>query len=392
LQSKRKKEGIYYFKLTEEIATKCNNYKSLFYVTNAFAIYHHVNKNYKEAIKKYTEAYEKYGTSVSNTQVAHLYWLLSEAFFLDKQYKDSYIYQEKYIYLKDNLFTIEKNKTFEKLQTEYEVEKKNNQISFLEKEKILETQRKKLAYSIGGLLLFILGLSAFIYRFKVQSQKLIRKQEQQLHLKEKEQLQQAQKLEHIEGFIQGEEKEKNRIAIELHDGIGGKLAGIKHFVSALHKTKETIALNENISEITKEVRLLSHSLSYTYSLQKPLKSLLEELQEQYKNHFTMEVILYPETEINAISNNKKLFLYRSIQELVNNCYKYAKTNHITISLTYNEELLLLVEDNGIGFDIHATANGIGLQNIKEKLIKFNGTFHIESVIQRGTTIIIKLPK
>lgn len=231
-----------------------------------------------------------------------------------------------------------------------------------------------------------------MYRYKVSSQKLIRKQEQQLYTQEKEQLEQTQKIKHIEGFIQGEEKEKNRIAIELHDGIGGKLAGVKHLVNSLKNTEDTTILAENITEITKEVRLLSHSLSYTYSLQKPLKHLLEELQEQYKNHFTIEFILYPENEIHAIEDEKKLFIYRSIQELVNNAYKYAKASHITISLTSDDELLLVVEDNGVGFDVHTTTNGIGLQNIKEKLTKYNGDLHIDTSLKNGTTIIIKLPK
>jgi len=140
------------------------------------------------------------------------------------------------------------------------------------------------------------------------------------------------------------------------------------------------------------MRLLSHSLSHTYGLQKPLKNLLEELEEQYKNHFSFEITLYPEEEIHTISDEKKLFLYRSIQELVNNTYKYAKANTISISLTSNEDLLLMVEDNGIGFNTEEKPDGIGLNNIKEKLLKYNGDLHIDSSPKTGTTIIIKLPK
>lgn len=390
LQTNKKKEALNYLQQAEKLANKSYDYASLFFVNGSLGVYYDDNEQYPKAIEKYKKALNKYGKYANGNQKAHLYWLLSGAMYFNQQFKEGFEYQDELINLKDSLFTIEKNKTFEKLQTEYEVEKKNTQIQLLEKEKELESNRKKLIYGLGGFLVFILGLLVFVYRYKNKSQKLIQKQEQKLHQQEKEQLQQTQKLQRIAGFMQGEEKEKNRIALELHDGIGGKLAGIKHFVSALPKTVKTAALDKNITEITKEVRLLSHSLSY--SLQKPLNYLLKELKEQYQNHFTIEVVLYPENEINNINNDKKLFIYRTIQELVNNACKYAKAGNLTISLTLADEVSLIVEDDGVGFDIEKPRNGIGLQNIQEKLVKFNGTLHIDTAIHRGTTILINIPK
>lgn len=392
LQTDNKQKGVDYLKLAEVSAKKSHNYRFLYTILSSLGIYYHKNEDYAEAIEKYKEAEEEYGKYTSKESIAHIYWMLSEALYLNNQPKEAYLCQEKLLNLRDSLFTIEKNKTFEKLQTEYEVENKNNQIQLLKKQKELEANRKKAILGIGGLLLLVLGLLVFNYRSKVRSGKLIREKEQKLHQQEKEQLEQTQKLQRIEGFVQGEEKEKNRIAIELHDGIGGKLAGVKHLVSALQATNDTMLLAENITDITKEVRLLSHSLSYTYSLQKPLKHLLEELEEQYKNHFNVEVILYPENEITAIKDDKKLFIYRCIQELVNNCYKYAKANNLSISLNVTDEILLMVEDDGVGFNIANISTGIGLQNIKEKLVMFHGDLHIDTVVNRGTTIIVKLPK
>ncbi len=391
LQNKKEKEALYYLMLTEKIAKKNNNFKSLFYVNNALAIYHHGNNNYKKAIEKYTEAFEKYGSFVKNPQIAHLYWLLADALYLNKQPDEAYLYLEKLIYLKDSLFTTEKNKTFEKLQTEYEVAKKNDQIAFLEKEQILEAKQKKLIIGVGGLLLIALILLVFIYRYRVKSQKIIRSQEKELYAKEKTELEQAQKIERIEGYIAGEEKEKNRIAIELHDGIGGQLSGIKHFVSSLPKNNETAVLQKNISTVSKEVRLLSHTLSSNYSLQQSFKNLLKTLQHQYENHFTIEVSLFPEEAIENIANEQKLFLYRTIQELINNTYKYAKANLVTISITISDEIVLILEDNGIGFETKNTFNGIGLENIKERVSTLKGTFVLDSVLERGTSIIIEIP-
>lgn len=386
------KEALNYLKKAKELAESSYNFKSLFFINSSLGYYYSKNKNYTEAIKHYKIALNKYGKYADGVQIANNYWLLADVLYYDKQYKEGFLYVEKVIYLNDSLFNIEKNKTFEKLQTEFEVEKKNNKITYLEKEKELKNQRLKLVYGIGGLVVLILILLVFIYRNKIQAQKRIAIQNKKLYQQEKEQLQQAQKIKRIEGFIAGEEKEKNRIATELHDGIGGELSGIQHFVSALPNSEKTDQLSKDIAAVSKEVRLLAHSLSSHFSIQQPFTNLLATLQERYKNHFTIEVAIYPENEIDTLPDDKKLFLYRAIQEIVTNIYKHAKANLVSISLTVANEITLLIEDNGIGFDTKATPNGIGLENIKEKVTSFKGTFEVDSFAGKGTTVIIKISK
>lgn len=143
--------------------------------------------------------------------------------------------------------------------------------------------------------------------------------------------------------------------------------------------------------VTKEVRLLSHSLSYNYSIQHSINDLLEVLQEQYKNHFIIEFFIYPEEMLSTISDKNKLFLYRTLQELINNIYKYAKANTVTVSLTITDELVLIVEDDGVGFDKKHTPKGIGIQNIKERVANLLGEFSIDTFPDRGVSVIIKIP-
>ncbi|TCI84783.1 ATP-binding protein [Tenacibaculum sp. M341] len=389
---KQFKEAFQHLDKAEQIALHLHDYKGLHFINASKAIYYEHQENYTEAVKKYLIAINDYGKYVDNRQKAHLYWLLSGALWHNKQFEEGFEYQEKYIELQDSLFTIDKNRTFEKLQTEYDFAKKNDQIAFLEKEKVLEAKQKKLIYGISGLIGSILLLLVFIYRNRIKSQKIIQKQEQQLFLQEKAQLEQDQKLKHIEGYVAGEEKEKNRIAMELHDGIGGQLSGVKHFVTSLQSTEATNELLQNITDISKEVRLLSHSLSSNFSIQQPLTHLLQTLQQRYKNHFSIEISLFPETAIQKITTDQKVFLYRTIQELINNIYKYAKASSVELSITISEDITLIVEDNGTGFDTTNTANGIGLQNIKERVKTLHGTFEVDSVLQRGTSILIKIPK
>jgi signal transduction histidine kinase len=391
-EDNNEKEGLFYLKKAKTLAEEINSYSSLFFVNNSLAGYYAKKENDKKAIELYEVSLDKYLKYADGNQTADLYWVLSGAYYNNKQYKEGFNIQEKLIFLKDSLFDIEKNKAFEKLQTEYEVEKKEDQIAFLEKEQQLKTKEQKLTYSIGGLLLVASILLIFIYRNKVKSQKIIRKQEQLLYAQEKEQLKQSQKIEQIESYIKGQEQEKNRIAIELHDGVGGELSGIKHFVSSLPTDEKTDQLSKDIASVSKEIRLLAHSLSASFGIQQPFKNLLATLKQRYKNHFKFEISIFPEDEIDTITDEKKLFLYRSIQEMVTNIYKHANASLVSISLTIANEITLIVEDNGTGFNPNTTPNGIGLQNIKEKVNRFNGTFVIDSSLEKGTTIILKTPK
>ncbi len=391
IKQKEYNQAFFYLNEAEEQAKKINDLAALFFLNISFAYYYEQIEDYEKAINKYkeAEAFEKY---VDGNKRVRLYWLISGAYWHDKEFEKAYDYQEKLIYLKDSLFTIDKNKTFEKLQTEFEVEKKNTQIQLLEKEKELEANRKKSILGIGGLLLAVLGLLVFVYRNKVRSEKLIREKEHKLFQQEKAQLEQDQKIKRIEGYIEGEEKEKNRIAMELHDGIGGQLSGIKHYIASLPKNEETKVVLSNVGLVSQEVRLLSHSLSSNFSSQQSFTTLLQTLQQQYKNHFEIEFVLFPEEEIDEIDKEKKLFLYRTLQEVLNNTYKHANANSVFVNLTITDEIVLIVEDNGKGFSKGSTPNGIGLQNIQEKLKTFNGTFDIDATEGKGTTVIIKLPK
>ncbi|CAL2090755.1 conserved protein of unknown function [Tenacibaculum sp. 190524A02b] len=375
----------------ETIGKEIFSYTNLFHINIALGVYYDNTKKYTKAIKKYKKAIEEYGSHISKSQKLKVYDLIYSAYYRNKQFKETCLFQEKFILLKDSLFTENKNKEFERLKTEYEVEKKNSKIQLLKKEKALESQRKKLILIIGLLLLIPAILIAFMYRNRVQSQKTIRAKEAELHQKEKEQLQQQQRIKRIEGYVAGEEKEKNRIALELHDGIGGQLSGIKHYATSLEDSKEKTILLKDLSNVTKEVRLLSHSLSSSYSMQQPLTDLLQVLQEQYKNHFKTEISIYPEEALQKVSDKTKHFLHRTLQELINNIYKHANANLVTISLTIIDDIILMIEDNGIGFDTSVKSKGIGLHNIQERVDNLQGELSIDSTSGHGTTIIVKIP-
>ncbi|WP_075340547.1 tetratricopeptide repeat-containing sensor histidine kinase [Tenacibaculum agarivorans] len=392
IQKDNYKKGLEVIKKSEEISSKIFDYVGLYYTNSTLATYYHTNKNYKKAIELYKKTLQLYSDYVEASEIAHLYWLFSEALYFDNQFKEGFLYQEKYVILKDSLFNVEKNKTFDRLQTEYEVEKKNSQIAYLEEKQALEAKQRKLIIGAGGLALFVLLLLVFLYRYRATSQKVIREQEQQLFIQEKEQLKQNEKIKRIEGYVEGEEKEKNRIALELHDGIGGQLSGIQHMIMSLPENDDTTVLSKSIGTVAKEVRLLSHSLSTSFSELQPFESLLATIKARYQNHFDIEISIFPEEEVKNLANTQKIFLYRSIQELVNNVYKHAKASWVQLSLTIADEIVLMIEDNGIGFNTETVPDGIGLQNMAERTQYLKGEFTIDTKENEGTTIMIKIPR
>jgi two-component system NarL family sensor kinase len=92
--------------------------------------------------------------------------------------------------------------------------------------------------------------------------------------------------------------------------------------------------------------------------------------------------------------NTEINLYRIVQELVSNILKHSQANEIILQLNrYESELLLTIEDNGIGFDTSSELlkQGMGLKNIKSRVTKLNGKFHIDSHKGKGSIITIEIP-
>ena len=86
-------------------------------------------------------------------------------------------------------------------------------------------------------------------------------------------------------------------------------------------------------------------------------------------------------------------VFRVLQEIVNNILKHSKATIVTIQIIKDiEELTIIVEDNGVGFDVNtAKSDGIGLKNLQSRIEYLHGTVNIDSHLQKGTTIIIELP-
>jgi signal transduction histidine kinase len=100
----------------------------------------------------------------------------------------------------------------------------------------------------------------------------------------------------------------------------------------------------------------------------------------------------PEIKWDVISNIVKINLYRIVQEGLQNCNKYSKADIIRVEFkNENNDLVLTIEDDGIGFNTNKTKNGIGLHNIEYRAKECKGTVTIKSAKGEGTILTIKIP-
>lgn len=366
----------------------------LFFVYFNLGGFYATTKEYNKALEMYEKALAVTPEGNIGEQKANLYKSIVQAYEKIGNDHEAFRYHKLYDQIQDSIFSMEKTKMFNDIQTRYEVEKKNLSITLLTKQKIIEANKRKITLYLGVALIVPLLFALFIYRTRVRTQKIIREKEKLIFEQEKTQLRQEQELKRVLGVLEGQDQERNRIAREIHDGVGGKLAGIRLGLSQIneHSAAKLDGPIGQLSEVFNELRVISHNLSNSNIAEKNLEQLLAELLAGYKHRreFTPHLVVFPDHALLQLPDGLKHQLYRIVQELLANISKHAFAKNVTVSITRHDDVLnLIVEDDGVGF-ASGKPSGIGLANIRERLFAVDGQMEIESS-PKGTTIIIDIP-
>lgn len=196
----------------------------------------------------------------------------------------------------------------------------------------------------------------------------------------------AEKLKHQEKLLQSsveiQERERERIAADLHDEILGKLN-----VLALSTTnpKET---NRTLNEIITIARNISHDLSPPLLDETSLEELIREILFPLRNHYSIQVSIRDET-IAQTHKNIKLQLVRIIQEVINNIIKHAEATEVSFYFRKTKKYLALkITDNGKGYKVSEILQGLGLKNIELRMQLLKGQYRQRSKIGHGTSILL----
>lgn len=223
------------------------------------------------------------------------------------------------------------------------------------------------------------------------------KQRQHQKNQEIETLKQNQDIAKLEALIDGEEKERRRIAQELHDGLNGDLAAIKYRLSTLDESglsaidsKNLFKVIDMIDDSCAQVRSISHNLMPSSIMHFGLIETIKQycLKIETTNLFKIDFQSFG--NYIELSKKSETVIYRIIQELVTNILKHAKATEALVQFNYREdELFITVEDNGIGFDVNAISKGIGHDNIKTRIDVLNAHLNVDSS-SAGTSYTISI--
>lgn len=195
-------------------------------------------------------------------------------------------------------------------------------------------------------------------------------------------------------FEEGREDEKQHISRELHDGILGRLFGVRLSLDSLNdednidSKKKRFEYIEEIQDIAEEIRLISHRLNKSSIIEVDFKIVLQELIKKQ----TQKIHLRIDNSINweKVENDIKINFYRIIQEAINNIYKHANATKAKVEISKEKDNLILeVWDNGLGFNADQLKVGIGLENMKSRSQNIKGVFKIKSD-QEGTLIKVSI--
>jgi signal transduction histidine kinase len=326
-----------------------------------------------------------------NNYVSEYYYLAGDFENAYERLKDSKQQGDKLLY-ENNAIEISK------LNVKYQTVEK-------EKELLLEQEENKrnrnIAYGLGGGVVAV-SLIGFLLFTNSRRKQRIAEQQSEIEIQKTEKVLKEQELTTIDAMISGQEKERQRLASDLHDSVGATLAAAKlqfdHLSKNRDKPKEMEPLYDKTAQLLEdaytEVRSLAHAKNSGVIAKNGLLPAVQQLARNASGTSTLTIEVEDFGLDERIENGLEISIFRMIQELVTNMIKHAEATSASISITQHEESLnIIIEDNGKGFDPKKviTKDGMGLSSIERRIEHLEGSFEVDSTIGKGTTIIIDIP-
>lgn len=205
----------------------------------------------------------------------------------------------------------------------------------------------------------------------------------------------------LEAELQSQESERRRLAADLHDSIGGMLStirvGITTMAKKLAEPGQADQTKQMLDDTISSVRRISRDLMPSTLEKFGLLNALTELCERFQATSGIIIQFSEEGTYMPLDKNRELMIFRIVQELLNNAIKHAKATEINVQLIATNNLTLMVEDNGIGFDVEAITNdkssgkGLGLFNIENRARLLNGRIEWSKERKKGSKTTLTIP-
>jgi signal transduction histidine kinase/tetratricopeptide (TPR) repeat protein len=312
--------------------------------------------------------------------------------------KRANLFSDRYIQLNDSLQDVERATRDKFARIEFETDEITNQKEIVSKENNTLYMRIYIISGFGILSLLVIVLLLMNKSQKAKTRELLLKQEQQKANEAIYKLMIGQQQQ----MDEGKNLEKQRISLELHDGVMGKLSAVRlNLYAALYKANliedEVFSKQiDEIQEVEKEIRTIAHDLnSNLFSDNANFIGIVKELFTKIENHSQIHFNLLVSEAVNwdLISNGIKINLYRILQEALQNIEKYANAKNVYLIMTLKDsnEINIIISDDGIGFETNKKSTGIGIKNMKARMAELNGKLNIQSELNQGTKINLTIP-
>ena len=313
------------------------------------------------------------------------------------EYQRALDFRNQYFAVKDSMFQERKSKDIVEMETQYKTREKDREIAFLNQENELkEASLERNTFLIVGLLI-LLGLVIVVFNFlryrAVQRAKSVL-QEQKIRMREAQ----------IKAVIDSQEQERKRFATDLHDGMGQLISALQLNIQSMSQLNGDLSKRDELyansthllKDVHKEIRNIAFNLMPQTLMNEGLVAAVQELIKRINSANQLQVKLSVLDVSQRLGEVAEVSLYRIIQEFLSNIMKYSQASQVYLGLTQHEdELVLTIEDDGIGYDLSKFMNseGNGWRNINTRLNLIKGELEVDTQEGRkGSSILITISK
>ena len=399
-ENKNLDSAYYFFNKSKSLLTKQN---SFFYKEILSQLYFNFGKidyekkNFDKAINifKKAVALKKNG----NQSKLKYYLFISKAFEKSNKKDSALFYLKIHNNLKDSLNLLNQSIAISDIKEKYDNEKLR-----VENLKIEQKRKQNRNLLIGSILFIVLG--GTIATLTLQNSKRKRtlaEQQKELEAQKNLNLIKEQELTTINAMVDGQEKERKRIAEDLHDNLGSVLATLKLHFENLKMNREKKKINQEtlfnktetlIDEAYLKVRSIAHAKNAGVIANQGLLTAVQMMAEKISSADKIKIEVVDFGLDKRLENSLEITIFRIIQELITNVIKHADAKNASINISlYDKNLNIIIEDDGKGFDIKKVnlKDGMGISSIKTRIEHLNGSLNIDATIGKGSSIIIDIP-
>ncbi len=378
------------------------------YVATAEYLIGHLNllaQDYQMALRFFRRAEQSIGQSQDMLR-RDLYAHLCSVYSALDSTASALQYALRHIQLTDTILYRDRLAVSQRLAVQFSARERDQKLEEVTRNlELIETSRRQQRNFFYAILLFFVAILMAMffmvrdYRHRLRTNRLIAEQNEKINRQTIRQLEDALRIESMQSMLEGQESERKRIAHDLHDSVGGLLAAIKMRLESLALHTPQLTQNEDftkvkalLTETIAETRQIAHNLQPSSLHRFGLVKAVHDLVIHFRTQSGPAIHLQHFGNFADLDHIVALNCYRIIQELLQNSLKHAQATEILVQLTRSgDDIAILVEDNGVGFDPTNVSRGMGTDNLRQRVQFIRGEMSVQTAVGQGVSTLITVP-